>query len=57
MQTAWQKCRSFVGTTLSAKCLFAPVRLDNVAGIQFFWHLYEQLHPKSSRGFMAMAAQ
>ena len=51
----WQKNRSFAGTAVSAKSLFAPLRLDNVAEVQFFWHLYEQLHPKSSKDFSAMA--
>ena len=53
----WQKNRSFAGTTVSAKSLFAPLRIDNVAEVQFFWHLYEQLHPKSSKDFSAMAEQ
>ena len=53
----WQKNRSFAGTTVSAKSLFAPLRLDNVAEVQFFWLLYEQLHPKSSKDFSAMAEQ
>ena len=53
----WQKNRSFAGTTVSAKSLFAPLRIDNVAEVQFFWHLYEELHPKSSKDFSAMAEQ
>ncbi len=38
----WQKNMSFAGTTVSAKILFVPLRLGNVAEVQFFWHLYEQ---------------
>lgn len=42
---------------VSAKSLSAPVRLDNVVKVQFCWHLYGQLHPKSSKDFSAMAEQ
>ncbi|DBA66235.1 TPA: hypothetical protein ACH3X2_002495 [Trebouxia sp. C0005] len=52
-----QKRRSFAGTTVSPASLFCPLRPDNAAEVQFFWQLYEQLHPKSSRHFSAMAEQ
>ena len=32
--------------------MFCPLRIDNVAEVQF---LYELLHPKSSSNFSAMA--
>ena len=52
-----QKRRSFAGITVSAASFFCPLRPDNAAEVQFFWQLDEQLHPKSSRHFSAMAEQ
>ncbi len=55
----WQKNRSFAGITVSAKSLFAPLRIGSVAlaEVQIFWHLYERLHRKNSKDFSAMAEQ